>query len=137
MFEEAFSSSEFDDKDSFDKFSPVYTTSLSVSTSLNISSTALCPFSLYFLTESNYGLSFLTLWLSILAAFIQTVKSAFIISLFLDLLCIPGIFDFSKSTSFRSFTFFPSFLIFLSSYCLPLSVSFSTLPSFSLFIKLL
>ena len=41
MLEEAFSSSEFDDKNSFDKYSSVYTTSFLTSTSLIISSIAL------------------------------------------------------------------------------------------------
>ena len=49
MFKETFSSSESDEKDSSDdEYSSVYTTSLLTSTSLNISSTALCLFSLHF-----------------------------------------------------------------------------------------
>ena len=45
MFEETFSSSEFDDNDSFvDMYYSVFTTSFLTSTSLNISSTTLCPF---------------------------------------------------------------------------------------------
>ena len=97
MFKEAFSStSEFDDKDSSDdEYSSVYTTSLLASTSLNISSTAFCLFSLNFFSESNYGFSILTLWLFILVAFILTVKSGFIVSLVFDLLCTPEICDFS------------------------------------------
>ena len=50
MFVEAFSSSEFDDMDSDDddEYSSVYTTSLSMSTSLKFSSTALCLLSVCF-----------------------------------------------------------------------------------------
>ena len=115
----------------------IYTTSLLASTSLNISYTRLCLFSLHFFSENNYGLSILTLCLPIVDAFILTVKSDFIVSLFfLDLLCIQEIFDFSKSTSSPSYTFFsffPSFhfissfsscffLFLLVSSCLYLSV---------------
>ena len=49
MFLEAISSSEFDDTDSSDdEYSSAYKTSLSMSTSLKISSTALCHFSVCF-----------------------------------------------------------------------------------------
>ena len=53
MFKEALSSSsEFDHKDSSDdEYSVVYTTSLLASTSLNISSTALCLFTARFFSE--------------------------------------------------------------------------------------
>ena len=97
IFGEAFSFSEFDDKDSSDdEYSSVYTRSLLASKSLNISSTALYLFSAHVFSESNCSLKILTLCLSILAAFIVTIKSGFIVSSsFLDLFCIPGIFDFS------------------------------------------
>ena len=57
MFVEAFFSSKFDDMDSSDdyEYSSVYTTSLSMSTSLNFFSTALCLFSVCFLIEIKCG----------------------------------------------------------------------------------
>ena len=97
-------------------------------------------FSAHFFSESNCGLSILTLCLSILAAFILTVKSDFIIFLFLDILCIPEIFYFLNLLHFHPLLSSLPFILYLFSLhlissCLPLFVSFASSFFFSPFLK--